>query len=66
MDSTKKINEPRIEKKSKQTLTKFTLLRCLEEYFSEDHDQALMLTKFIWKRKDTIWINQKISSQQNN
>ena len=42
----------------KKNLSKFKLLLCLEEYFKGDHDQALLLTSFIWNRKDTILTNQ--------
>ena len=38
----------------KKHLSKFALLRCLELYFKDDHDQALVLTDFICEKKDTI------------
>ena len=42
------------KKKARKALSKFTLLRCLEEYFSNDHDHALLLTNFVWERKDHL------------
>ena len=42
------------KKKKKKHLSKFALLRCLELYFKDDHDQALILTDFIWEKKDQI------------
>ena len=55
----KKQPNPKIEtnsssKKKKKNLSKFALLRCLELYFEDDHDQALALTDFIWEKKDKI------------
>jgi hypothetical protein len=46
--------EKKQKKKKKKGLSKFTLLRCLELYFKDDHDQALLLTEFIWKKKDKM------------
>ena len=51
-------NTIKFEKKDKKehkkkNLSKFTLLRCLEEYFdNKDHDEALAITEYIWKHKD--------------
>lgn len=38
--------------KKKRALSKFALLRCLETYFVDDHDQALALMEYIWENKD--------------
>jgi hypothetical protein len=40
--------------RKKRNLSKFTLLQCLERYYKNDHDQAVLLTEFIWKEKDKI------------
>ena len=35
-------------------MSKFALLRCLEAYFKDDHDQALLLTNFVWEHNAKI------------
>lgn len=49
-----KKNKKKDNIKKKKHLSKFALLRCLELYFKDDHDQALILTDFIWDNKDKI------------
>ena len=55
MESTTQKEIPKkksIVKKKKRALSKFALLRCLETYFVDDHDQALALMEYIWENKD--------------